>query len=134
MLSAFQGYTKTWGLKAENTLQQSAFTFNHSSDQIYTGLANGGAVYVVPWDKRGDPIEITKILQEQNISYTKATPSEYSLWIKYGGANLQKATSWRFAFGGGEILTSAITSEFADLNLPNLRFFNRWAGISCGNV
>lgn len=121
-----EGFTKTWNLGAERTLQQSAFTFNHSSDQIYTGLVNGGMVYIVPWSKRGDPIEITKIVQQQSITYTKATPSEYSLWMQYGGENLRQASKWRFAFGGGEPLTSILTSEFAELGLPQLRVFNSY--------
>lgn len=121
-----EGYTKIWKLGAERTLQQSAYTFNHSSDQIYTGLVNGGMVYTVPWSKRGDPLEITKILHEQSITYTKATPSEYSLWMQYGGDNLRLATEWRRAFGGGEPLSSTITQEFADLGLPQLRVFNSY--------
>ncbi|KOS18114.1 Nonribosomal peptide synthetase 14 [Escovopsis weberi] len=121
-----EGYTKTWGLGAERVLQQSAFTFNHSSDQMYTGLVNGGMVYVVPADKRGDPLEITKILQEHAITYTKATPSEYSLWIQFGGEDLRQASSWRSAFGGGEPLTGIVTQEFADLELPQLRLFNSY--------
>ncbi|KAJ4287123.1 hypothetical protein N0V88_007745 [Collariella sp. IMI 366227] len=121
-----EGYTKTWGLGAERVLQQSAFTFNHSSDQMYTGLVNGGMVYIVPAEKRGDPVEITKILQQHSITYTKATPSEYSLWIQFGGDTLRQAMSWRFAFGGGEPLTSIVTQEFANLNLPQLRFFNSY--------
>ncbi len=121
-----EGYTKTWKLGAENTLQQSAFTFNHSSDQMYTGLVNGGMVYVVPWSKRGDPIEITKIIRDYGITYTKATPSEYSLWMQYGGENLEKAHAWRFAFGGGEPLTAPTLQGFAKLGLPWLQFFNSY--------
>ena len=121
-----EGYTKTWGLGAERILQQSAFTFNHSSDQMYTGLVNGGMVYIVPADKRGDPLEITKIMHEQTITYTKATPSEYSLWMQFGTEALRKTSSWRFAFGGGEPLTSIVTGEFAKLDLPHLRFFNSY--------
>ena len=121
-----EGYTKTWGLGAERVLQQSAFTFNHSSDQMYTGLVNGGMVYIVPTEKRGDPLEITKIVQQQSITYTKATPSEYSLWMQYGGATLRRASSWRFAFGGGEPLTSTVTQEFANLGLSQLRLFNSY--------
>lgn len=121
-----EGYTSQWGLKAERVLQQSAFTFNHSSDQIYTGLVNGGFVYIVPWDKRGDPIEVTKIIKEENITYTKATPAEYSLWLDYGSDNLKQASCWRFAFGGGESLTGTITRSLATLQLPNLRFFNSY--------
>ena len=121
-----EGYTKMWGLGAERVLQQSSFTFNHSSDQMYTGLVNGGMVYIVPAEQRGDPVSITKIVQEQKISYTKATPSEYSLWMQFGGDNLKQASSWRFAFGGGESLTSIVTNEFADLGLSQLRFFNSY--------
>ncbi|KAF6220917.1 hypothetical protein HO133_002597 [Letharia lupina] len=121
-----EGYTKQWGLKAERVLQQSAFTFNHYSDQIYTGLVNGGSVYIVPWSKRGDPIEVSKIIREEGITYTKATPTEYSLWLDYGRSNLQKASKWRFAFGGGEPLTSTLTKNLATLDLPLLRFFNSY--------
>ncbi|KAI0518349.1 hypothetical protein F5B22DRAFT_635407 [Xylaria bambusicola] len=121
-----EGYTKMWKLGAERVLQQSAFTFNHSSDQMYTGLVNGGMVYVVPWSKRGNPLEITEILQRYSITYTKATPSEYLLWMQYGGDNLRQATQWRFAFGGGENLTTTVTQEFADLGLQRLRVFNSY--------
>ena len=121
-----EGYTKRWGLGAERVLQQSAFTFNHSSDQMYTGLVNGGSVYIVPAEKRGDPLSITEIMHKQAITYTKATPSEYSLWMQFGGDSLRQATSWRFAFGGGESLTSIVTQEFANLKLPQLHFFNSY--------
>ncbi|KAK4199547.1 putative dual specificity polyketide synthase [Triangularia verruculosa] len=121
-----EGYTKMWKLGTQHTLQQSAFTFNHSSDQIYTGLVNGGSVYVVPWATRGDPIGITTIIKDAGITYTKATPSEYSLWMQFGGDNLRQAAQWRFAFGGGEPLVSAVTNEFAALELPELKFFNSY--------
>ncbi|KAL8689105.1 MAG: hypothetical protein Q9224_004721 [Gallowayella concinna] len=121
-----KGYTKTWNLGAECVLQQSAFTFNHSLDQIFTGLVKGGTVYIVPWSKRGDPVEITKIIQQYSIIYTKATPSEYSLWTQYGGDNLCKATHWRCAFGGGEPLSSIVAHQFADLQLPQLHVYNSY--------
>ena len=93
---------------------------------MYTGLVNGGMVYIVPWDKRGNPLEITNIIQKHAITYTKATPSEYSLWMQYGGENLKRASAWRFAFGGGEPLTTTVTQKFADLELPQLRVFNSY--------
>ena len=93
---------------------------------MYTGLVNGGMVYIVPWDKRGNPLEITNIIQQHAITYTKATPSEYSLWMQYGGDNLKRASAWRFAFGGGEPLTTTVTQEFADLGLSQLHVFNSY--------
>lgn len=121
-----EGYTKSWGLGAERVLQQSSFTFNHSSDQIYTGLVNGGTVYIVPWDKRGDPLEITNIVRENKITYTKATPSEYSLWLQYGMESLSQALDWQFAFGGGETLSHTVIRQFRAMDLPRLRFFNSY--------
>lgn len=93
---------------------------------MYTGLVNGGMVYLVPGDKRGDPVEITNIDRQHNLTYAKATPSEYSLWMQFGGGHLRRATEWRFAFGGGEPLTSNVVKEFADLQLPHLRLFTSY--------
>lgn len=121
-----EGYTKTWKLGAERVLQQSAFTFNHSTDQIFTGLVNGGMVYIVPWGKRGDPLEITKLMLTEKITYTKATPSEYLLWLQYGASNLKQTSHWRSAFGGGETLPSTLMEEFRSLDLPQLHFFNSY--------
>ena len=121
-----EGYTKTWKLGAERVLQQSAFTFNHSSDQMFTGLVNGGMAYIVPWSKRGDPLQVTELILEHDITYTKATPSEYLLWLQYGSSNLQQTLHWRFAFGGGEQLSSTVTQELSALDLPQLRFFNSY--------
>lgn len=121
-----EGYTKTWKLGAERVLQQSAFTFDFAVDQIFTGLVNGGMVYIVPESKRGDPLSITEIIREHSITYTKVTPSEYSLWMQYGGDNLRQAFDWRFAFGGGEPLTNTVLRHFADLGLPGLRLHNSY--------
>ncbi len=65
-------------------------------------------------------------MHEQAITYTKATPSEYLLWMQYGGDTLKLASDWRSAFGGGESLTTIVTQEFAKLDLPNLRFYNSY--------
>jgi hybrid polyketide synthase/nonribosomal peptide synthetase ACE1 len=121
-----EGYTKTWSLGAEHTLQQSAFTFNHSLDQIFTGLVNGGTVIIVPDERRGDPLEVTSMVQKHSITYTKATPSEYLMWLESSAENLRLASAWRFAFAGGEPLTSVVTQKFAALKLPELCLFNSY--------
>jgi hybrid polyketide synthase/nonribosomal peptide synthetase ACE1 len=121
-----EGYTKTYKLGAERVLQQSAFTFDFSVDQIFTGLVNGGMVYVVPWSVRGDPLSITEIMREQSITYTKVTPSEYSMWMQYGAESLSQASNWRFAFGGGEPLTKGILRQFSHLGLPQLCLYNSY--------
>ncbi|KAK3988690.1 lovastatin nonaketide synthase [Cladorrhinum sp. PSN332] len=121
-----EGYTKTYKIGAERVLQQSAFTFDFSVDQMFTGLVNGGMVYVVPWSKRGDPLSITEIVRDHAITYTKVTPSEYSMWIQYGIDNLRHASNWRFAFAGGEPLTEHVLEQFSELGLGQLRLHNSY--------
>ncbi|RYP16125.1 hypothetical protein DL765_005326 [Monosporascus sp. GIB2] len=126
MRNEMEGYTRTYQLGAERVLQQSAFTFDFSMDQIFTGLVNGGMIYVVPYTQRGDPVSLTGIVHEQAITYTKVTPSEYSMWMQYGGDKLAQASSWRFAFAGGEPLTETVLRQFARLGLPQLRVHNSY--------
>ncbi|KAF2121672.1 lovastatin nonaketide synthase [Lophiotrema nucula] len=121
-----EGYTKMYKLGAERVLQQSAFTFDFSVDQIFTGLVHGGMVYIVPYAKRGDPISITEIIRQESITYTKVTPSEYSMWMEFGLDNLRKASSWRFAFAGGEPLTNHVLQQFAQLSLGQLQLYNSY--------
>lgn len=121
-----EGYTKVYKLGAERVLQQSAFTFDFSVDQMFTGLVNGGTVFVVPYNKRGDPVSLTEIVRQEAITYTKVTPSEYSMWMEFGNDNLRHASSWRFAFAGGEPLTNHILQQFAGLGLDQLRLHNSY--------
>lgn len=73
-----EGYTKTWKVDSEIVLQQNAFCFDFSMDQLFSALSTGSQLYVVPKEKCGDPTEIAKIVLTEGITYTKATPSEYS--------------------------------------------------------
>ena len=50
-----EGYTKTWNLGTERVLQQSAFTFNHSIDQIYTGLVSHTLSVISLWNGFSPP-------------------------------------------------------------------------------
>ncbi|BCS29676.1 putative hybrid PKS-NRPS biosynthetic cluster [Aspergillus puulaauensis] len=121
-----EGYTTRWRLGAETVLQQGAMTFNHSLDQMLVGLCNGGRVVVVSRSLRGDPVSLTKLIVDEKITYTKATPSEYSTWLQYGSDSLSRASSWTFAFGGGEHFTSSLSQRFRALELPQLRLFNSY--------
>lgn len=121
-----EGYSKQYEIGQEVVLQQSAYTFDFSLDQMLAGLSNGGTVYVVPKSDRRDPVKIAALIAAEGITYTKATPSEYSSWIQHGSASLANAKQWRFAFGGGEPLTDSLKREFRSLNNPNLRLMNSY--------
>lgn len=123
-----EAYSRVWQIAdgATTVLQQSAFSFDFSLDQIFAALANGGCLYVVPAAKRGDPQEITKLMAEQQVTYTSATPSEYKMWFRYAADNLSRCTSWRYAFAGGEPLGRELIQDFRNLGLPGVRFFNNY--------
>ncbi|KAF2820849.1 hypothetical protein CC86DRAFT_360096 [Ophiobolus disseminans] len=124
--NTIEGLTQQYAIGAEKVLQQSAFTFDFSLDQIMCGLVNGGTVYVATKQDRADPVAIAKIIASENISYTRATPSEYASWIKYGAEHLTSATSWKFAWGGGETMPQSLPESIAGLGLQGLRLFNSY--------
>jgi hybrid polyketide synthase/nonribosomal peptide synthetase ACE1 len=126
-----EGYSRMVDLPSmvSVVLQQTIYNFDVSLDQIFAALADGGCLYVVPADKRGDPQAITKIIAEQGVTYTVATPSEYETWFRYAPDTLAKCKSWNYAFGGGEHLHTGLINEFANLSaqhIPGLRLFNNY--------
>ncbi|CAG8958684.1 hypothetical protein HYFRA_00011526 [Hymenoscyphus fraxineus] len=105
-------------------LQQSPFSFDLSLDQIFAALAKGGCLVIVPARSRGDPIEISKIMIAERVTYTCATPSEYAMWMRYGVDHLRRCKSWEYAFSGGEAMSHGLALEFSNLELPGLHLFN----------
>lgn len=126
-----EGYSRMVGLPSmvRVVLQQTIYNFDVSLDQTFAALADGGCLYVVPAEKRGNPQAITKIIAEQGVTYTVATPSEYETWFRYAPETLPTCKSWAYAFGGGEHLHTSLIKEFANLSaqhIPNLRLFNNY--------
>ena len=123
-----ESYSREWNVAAAATmvLQQSAFSFDFSIDQIFSALANGGGLYVVSAAQRGDPMEITKLMANEGITYTSATPSEYLMWTQYGSQNLKSCSKWEYAFAGGEPLPETLVQDIKGLGLAGLHFFNNY--------
>ncbi|PVI02593.1 putative equisetin synthetase [Periconia macrospinosa] len=126
-----EGYSRMVDLPSmvSVVLQQTIYNFDVSLDQIFAALADGGCLYVVPAEKRGDPQAITKIMAEQGVTYNVATPSEYETWFRYASDQLSRCKSWRYAFGGGEHLHNGLITKFAHHathHIPGLRLFNNY--------
>ncbi|GLI77277.1 putative Hybrid PKS-NRPS biosynthetic cluster [Penicillium ochrochloron] len=131
-----EGSIKMYGMETpQTTLQQSTLSFDISLEQIFTGLATGGSVFMCPLNQRGDPLEITKVMRDEHITYSQATPSEYLMWLQYGMSTLRQCSDWKYAIAGGERLTNTVAKQFAALNLSNVRLINSYgpAEISCGS-
>ena len=135
--NTIQGPIKHYNIGAERLLQQSAFTFDFSIDQILCGLANGGSVYVVSKEDRVDPLAISRTIAGEAITYTRATPAEYASWIIYGAENLMKASRWKFAWGGGVRMPPSLRRSLESLELKGLTLFNSYSpaeSITCTEI
>ncbi|KAI1632403.1 hypothetical protein F4809DRAFT_656376 [Biscogniauxia mediterranea] len=124
--NTIEGLTSQYHVGPERILQQSAYTFDFSLEQITCGLVNAGSVVIVPQEIRGDPVAISKIIEIENITYTRATPSEYASWITYGASHLMRASNWRFAWGGGETMPQSLKQSIESLGLENLKLYNSY--------
>lgn len=134
--NTIEGLARTYEMGAERVLQQSAFTFDFSLDQILCGLVNAGSVYVVSAEARADPVAICNIIATEGITYTRATPSEYVNWLTYGAADLMQATKWKLAFGGGETMPPSLRENMAGLGL-DVKLFNSYGpaeSITCTKI
>jgi non-ribosomal peptide synthetase component F len=103
--------TQILGLGQETVLQQSSLGFDMSIVQTFC-------------DIRRDPIALAKLIHDQDISLTIATPSEYLAWSQFGFASLQGRTGWRHACMGGEAVTGQLKREFIRLGINGLRLTN----------
>ena len=115
-----------YGLKNEVVLQQSAFSFDMSVLQIFLALSLGGTLCMVPRSSRGDPIAITSLMAGANVSYTCATPSEYTSWLEHGDTKALRSSAWRVALSGGEQVTTALMQRFRAFGKSDLRLFNAY--------
>ncbi|KAI6395591.1 putative Hybrid PKS-NRPS biosynthetic cluster [Pyricularia oryzae] len=109
----------------ERVLCQSALGFDMSLTQIFSALAFGGSLHMLPRSQRGDALAITKRILDSGITLTGATPSEYMSWISFGGADLARS-NWRRAVCGGEPVTTSLLRAFDSIGRPELRLFNAY--------
>ncbi|KAH9884232.1 polyketide synthase 3 [Xylariomycetidae sp. FL2044] len=108
-------------------LQQTSIGFDVAFAQIYNAFANGGTLVVAPFESRGDPNMLSKLMLEERIEFTMCTPSEYSLLLTYAPERLRQCADWRFAGAGGEVLPDRLVEGLRELRLPHLKMTN-WYG------
>ena len=111
----------------QRVLQQSSFGFDMSVIQTFCALGKGGSLVIVPQSLRRDPVELARLMHHENVTFTIATPSEYSSWIRFGGEDIAKNMAWSHACMGGEVITEQLKREFLSLGMLNVRLTN-WYG------
>ncbi|KAM0577333.1 hypothetical protein ACHAO2_005321 [Verticillium nonalfalfae] len=112
------------GLGQVRVLQQTSCGFDMAIAQAFNAFANGGTLVIAPTEARGDPTMISKIMLDEAIEFTLATPSEYLMLTAYAADTLQRCTSWRFACSGGEAVSVRLVNSVRRLELPELNFMD----------
>lgn len=125
-----EGYHTEWsvGAMADVVLQQTALSFDASLVQIFAALTTGGSLFVVPAEARGDPAEVTRIMVENGVTMTQATPSEYEMWFRFAPDTLHKCSTWKAAWFGGERAGPSVLDGFrrACKAIPDLKVFTSY--------
>ncbi|KAE8853019.1 hypothetical protein HRS9122_00011 [Pyrenophora teres f. teres] len=98
-------------------LQQTSCSFDMCFVQVFLALCSGGLLCLVPSGSSANATFITEAIAAEGITFTGATPTEYSNWYRYGDhkALLRSTSHWRTAMTGGEATTHATLEIFASL-------------------
>ncbi|KAN0078879.1 hypothetical protein V8E54_005392 [Elaphomyces granulatus] len=118
--------SRIYGFGEEIVLQQSALCFDMSLTQIFSAIAYGGTLIMIPRSLRGDSLTLTQLIVEEKISFTGATPSEYMSWFLYGNAQRLHTSNWKIAIAGGEQVPETLLKYFQNLEKLDLRLFNAY--------
>nr|ALQ32979.1 putative polyketide synthase [Fusarium sp. NRRL 25184] len=105
-------------LLREVVLQQSALGFDMSLAQAFIALALGGTLVIAPGESRGDPLALSKLMTDEQVTFTLGTPTEYLMLTRHGGQAVKAMQSWRNATSGGEAITAQLKAALRTLQHP----------------
>ena len=106
--------------KGEPIMQKTPFTFDVSVWEIFMTLCYGGKLILCPRETIYDPILLSKLIQDQQVTTLHFVPSMYNVFLS---ALNKDALSWlkslRHVMVSGETLkTSTVKSHYLKLNVP----------------
>ncbi|TKW52248.1 Polyketide synthase-nonribosomal peptide synthetase [Colletotrichum tanaceti] len=114
---------RTYSFSPEDVvLQSSALSFDMSLTQIFSAVAHGGTLCMMPLGMRGDAVGIAAAMAREGVTLTGATPSEYAVWLAHGGGGGggHRLSSWRIALAGGEPIKPSLLQRFRTLGKEDL--------------
>lgn len=114
-----------WGISEANEviLQQSSWAFDMSLCQTLVCLGWGGTLIVPDFWARRDPAAICQLIASQGVTFTIATPTEYSAWMRHGSLDIIQS-QWRGAISGGDPTNTALLQAFDASVNPGFRLIN----------
>ncbi|TPX06876.1 uncharacterized protein E0L32_002372 [Thyridium curvatum] len=129
LVNVFEGTAAKFGIGRQTVLQHSAFSFDMSLEQTFLALCNGGTLVIVDKSIRGDSRAIMRVIAQEAVTYTKATPAEYSSWFRNGGDYVKGNKTWKHIFAGGDRMTETMMSELRELGLQDAKLLNSYGPV-----
>ncbi|KAI5358410.1 Putative AMP-dependent synthetase/ligase, ANL domain-containing protein [Septoria linicola] len=115
-LNCLGNQSKTHGVKREDViLQQSNLGFDMAIAEALLAMTHGSTLVIAPQSSRGDPVAVTSLMVEEDVTFTFAYPTEYLMWIRYCVDNLSQMRRWRLAHCGGKKVPDALRRELRQL-------------------
>ncbi|PKS11761.1 hypothetical protein jhhlp_001750 [Lomentospora prolificans] len=118
----------TWGVQEgqEVFLNQAAYSFDVSLQQTIVALGIGSTVVIVGSQARGDPAILSKLIVDENITVTGATPTEYLTWARHWDSERLRKSQWRHALTWGEPITKRQIRELQVLGIPTFNIVDAY--------
>lgn len=99
------------------------FHFDLSILDIYTSMASGATLVLVPSELGKEPVGLAKLIADYKISIWYSAPSILSLLSQYGKLEEQDYSNLRIVLFAGEVFPVSHLRTLKD-QLPNPRYFN----------
>ncbi|PHH63847.1 hypothetical protein CDD81_5404 [Ophiocordyceps australis] len=107
-------------------LAHTTMAFDLSVVQIFGALTAGATVSLASWETRKDPAALARFMEQQGVSVTYFTPTQYSLLVEANSGALRRCSKYRVALFAGERLPVRLVRAFFHLGL-GASLYNTWA-------
>ncbi len=123
-------YFPAWAKKEFNVDQShkiasiAPFTFDLSTFDLFTGLASGGCLYIVPEKFKLFPSRLSGFLEKHQITTIYAVPSTLSLLLLNGNLDKRDLSHFKTVLFAGEVFPIAMCRQFREYLPAGVQYYN----------
>ncbi|MBV1911521.1 MAG: amino acid adenylation domain-containing protein [Kangiellaceae bacterium] len=100
------------------------FTFDLSTFDLFTGLASGGCVYIVPEKYKMFPSRLSGFLEKHKITTLYAVPSTLTLLLLNGNLDKRDLSHLKAVLFAGEVFPIAMCRQFRKFLPVDAQYYN----------
>lgn len=115
---------------ADSVLQKAAYTFDVSMWEYFLPLMEGGTLFLVREEERGNPEYLLEILQKYQIKTVHFVPSLLSVFLKYAEKMEPELNNLKHIFSSGEAISAELVKQCYWL-FPKVKIHNLYGPTEC---